>query len=220
MLEKSSVVELTLSDRRESKGLGFNSPQLAAQKLCGINLRYPVACCGIVDFTPSLCLLKSDFDVFPHICYTFFNMKKIRFFTSIEFVVVLAIISLLLGLTTVYYFNFKTATALKLSAYEVAAVLNQARSLAITNQDKYSVVFDLANNKYEIQDVSANRIDEEHCLTEGIVFDSVSFIGSNVEIFSSTGTAIAGTVKLKDNKAQTYSINVNGATGRVKVSNN
>ncbi len=31
--EKNSVVELTLNDRRESKGLGFNSPQLAAQKL-------------------------------------------------------------------------------------------------------------------------------------------------------------------------------------------
>ncbi|MFH1093777.1 MAG: type II secretion system protein [Candidatus Omnitrophota bacterium] len=147
-------------------------------------------------------------------------MKKIRFFTSIELVVVLAIISLLLGLTTVYYFNFKTATALKLSAYEVAATLNQARSLAITNQDKYSVVFDLSNNKYEIQDSVLARIDEEHRLGEGIVFDTVSFIGGNVETYSATGTAKGGTVKIKDNKAQVYTLIVNGATGRVKVENN
>ena len=146
-------------------------------------------------------------------------MKKLRFFTSIELVVVLAIISLLLGLTIVYYFNFKAATALKLSAYEVAATLNQARSLAITNQDKYSVVFDLANNKYEIQDSSANRVDEEHRLGVGIVFDEVSFTGNKVT-YSVTSTANAGTVKLKDNKAQVYSITVTSATGRVKVLNN
>ncbi len=33
VLEKSSVVELTLSDRRESKGLRFNSQQLVAGEL-------------------------------------------------------------------------------------------------------------------------------------------------------------------------------------------
>ncbi len=149
----------------------------------------------------------------------FCNMKKSRFFTSIELVVVLAIISLLLGLTTVYYFNFKTAAALKLSAYEVMATLNQARSLAITNQEKYSVVFDLAGNKYEIQDSAAGRVDEEHRLGEGIVFDEVSFTGNKVT-YSATGTANAGTVKLKDNKAEFYTITVISATGRVKVSNN
>ncbi|MCG2712516.1 MAG: hypothetical protein L6416_09375 [Candidatus Omnitrophica bacterium] len=147
-------------------------------------------------------------------------MKKIEFFTSIELVVVMAIISLLLGLSTVYFFNFKSASALKLSAYEVAAVLNQARSLAITNQDTYSVVFDLSNNKYEIQDPSSVRVDEEHRLGEGIVFDSVSFIGSNVETYSSTGTAKDGIVRLKDNKSQFYTVDVDPVTGRIKVSNN
>ncbi len=171
-----------------------------------------------IDFFNFTCL-KSDFDVFPYICYTFANMKKTGSFTSIELVVVLAIISMLLGLTTVYYFNFKSATALKLCAYEVAATLNQARSLAITNQENYSVVFDLANNKYEIQDSAASRVDEEHRLGEGIVFDEVRFAGNKVT-YSATSTANAGTVKLKDNKAQVYTITVTSATGRVKVLNN
>lgn len=149
-------------------------------------------------------------------------MKRLRFFTSIELIVVLAIISLLLGLTTVYYSNFKTATAIKLAAYELMATLNQTRSLAITNQDKYSVVFDLANNKYEIQDSAAVKIDEEHSLGEGIVFDTVGFGGASLTAatYFATGTADAGTVKLKDNKAQIYTITVTSSTGRVKVVNN
>ena len=146
-------------------------------------------------------------------------MKKLRFFTSIELVVVLAIMSLLLGLTTAYYYNFKTATALKLSAYEIAATLNQARSLAITKQDDHSVVFDLANDQYEIQDAASVRVDEEHYLAEGITYDSVTFAANKVN-YSSTGTANAGTVKLKDGKGDFYSITVSSATGRVKVLNN
>ena len=150
----------------------------------------------------------------------FCRMKKIKFFTSIELLVVLGIISLLLGLTTVYYFNFKTAATLRLAAYELAAVLNQARSLAITNQANHSVVFDLAANEYEIQDASLAAVDEKHRLEEGIVFDSVGFAGTSLTTatFFSTGTADAGTVKLKDNKAQIYTITVINSTGRVKVS--
>ncbi len=145
-------------------------------------------------------------------------MRKIKFFTSIELVVVLAIISMLLGLTTVYFFNFKAATALKLAAYEVAATLNQARSLAITNQYKYSVVFDLAQNEYEIQDLTFATLDEVHMLGEGIVFDLCNF-SANRATYSTTGSVNAGRVILKDNKLKYYTVKVLNATGRVKVLN-
>ncbi|MCK4993537.1 MAG: hypothetical protein KAS13_00645 [Candidatus Omnitrophica bacterium] len=145
-------------------------------------------------------------------------MKNSRFFTSIELVVVLGIISLLLGLTTVYYFNFKTATALKLAAHEAAATLNQARSLAITKQEEHSVLFDLANNQYEIQDSAALRVDEEHRLGEGIIIDLCNF-DSNSATYSPTGTVEGKRVILKDNKNEYYTIKVLNETGRVKILN-
>ena len=145
-------------------------------------------------------------------------MKKMKFFTSIELIVVLGIISLMLGLTSVYYFNFKSDTALRLAAYEMLGTLNQARSLAITNQDRYKVVFDTANNKYEIQDVNSSRIDEEHRLTEDIIIDLMNFNG-NSATYTSTGSVNAGRVILKDNKSKYYTVKVLNVTGRVKVLN-
>ena len=69
-------------------------------------------------------------------------MKKSKSFSAIEIMVVLAIVSIVLGLTAVYFFNFKSGAVLRLAAHEVAGTLNQARSLAITHQETYDVVFD------------------------------------------------------------------------------
>ena len=96
--------------------------------------------------------------------------------------------------------------------------MNQARSLAITNQDDYSVVFDQANNKYEIHDPTSARVDEEHRLGEGIVIDFINF-DSNTVVYSHTGSTTNGRVILKDNKSEYYTVKVLNVTGRVKILN-
>jgi len=145
-------------------------------------------------------------------------------FTTMEIIIVLAIIAAILGLTTVYLFNFKSASGLKLAADEIAGVLNQARSLAITSQGKHKVVFDEGGNSYTLTDASGNTI-SSHNLKNGIIFyhpskpnGPVTF-NADTAVFNSSGGAIAGSVYLRSSQGKYYTVTVVSATGRVRIFN-
>lgn len=136
----------------------------------------------------------------------------------VEILVVLGIISLVLGLATTYFFNFKSSSAVNIAAQEIVSALNQARSLAITKQDDFKVFFDVGANVYVVRDSSDNAVDASHHLDNGIVFDRTSFDNDTV-VFKSTGSIreLSGSVYIKNNSGKFNTVRVENTTGRIKV---
>lgn len=145
-------------------------------------------------------------------------MKNIKAFTLIEVIIVLGIISLIFGLTMAYLSNFRAGSTLKLSAEEIMATLNQARSLAITSKNTHKVVFDKMNNNYVVQDSLGANVDKVHKTGEGIIIDFINF-DNNTVTFNSSGGANSGRIILKDNKNKYYTIKGLNVTGRIKLLN-
>ncbi|MBU4306043.1 MAG: hypothetical protein KJ893_10570 [Candidatus Omnitrophica bacterium] len=140
-----------------------------------------------------------------------------RFFTTIELIVVMSIIIVMLGTTTFYYFNFRAAMGLQVCAQEIVAVLNQARSLAITKGENYKVFFDVANNSYLVK--RGNTAVDAHALKEGVIIDRTTF-KDNEAVFNSTGgLSDSGSVYIKNKQDKFTTIVIENTTGRIKVLN-
>lgn len=79
-------------------------------------------------------------------------------FTIIEIIIVVVII----GITALLAIPMLTDAAdmqARSAANQIAGDLDYAKSMAMTHQQNYSVVFDTANESYEIQDESGTVID-------------------------------------------------------------
>jgi len=76
------------------------------------------------------------------------NLPSKRSFTLMEMLVVLAVIVLLLGVSIPFFASFTKGAKLKAATKDIMAVLNTARSLAITKRENYSVNFDYANTPH------------------------------------------------------------------------
>jgi Tfp pilus assembly protein FimT len=147
-----------------------------------------------------------------------------------ELVVVLAIMSMLLGLSTAYFFSFKSGAALKIAAQDIVAALSQARSLAITTRDYHGVAFDDTQSEYFIfkkPDDATREIVSIHFKTKnGIIIESTTFdpdshgaINKPTALFNPTGSGKGGSIFLKNAKGRYNTITVVSATGRVRVFN-
>lgn len=137
-----------------------------------------------------------------------------------EMLVVLGIISLILGLTAAYIFSYRAGSALSLCASKIAATLNQARQLSITNQSEYKVVFDLTSNEFMVKDILNNVVDTVHKTGNSIIIESTTFANDTVT-FTATGgiSGASGSIFIKDNKEKFFTVKVLNATGRIKVLN-
>jgi len=148
-------------------------------------------------------------------------------FTVMEMLVVLAVIALLLGVSIPFFSGFTKGTKLKTAAKDVSAVLNTARSLAITHRKNYSVNFDNSSypHPYYITDESDQLYGKRYSLPSSIRFyrpsepESPSTFDSGKATFSSTGglTGSAGSVWLADKRGDFRRITVSNTTGRVKI---
>ncbi len=145
-------------------------------------------------------------------------MKNTRGFSLIEMIVVISIIVVFTALTTIYIFNFYSNSALRFAALEVSATLDQARSLAITKQTQYKVVFDDSANKYVVKDSLDADADKEHYLKTGITIFLINFSSKTVT-YGSDGGANNGRVIIKDKTDKYFTIKVLNSTGRIKVLN-
>ncbi|MBU1087385.1 MAG: prepilin-type N-terminal cleavage/methylation domain-containing protein [Candidatus Omnitrophica bacterium] len=158
-------------------------------------------------------------------------MKKIKAVSLIEMMVVLGIITMLMGLTTVYFFNYKAGAALKISANNIMAALNQARSLAITHQIEHGVAFDPANSEYFIfakpDQLTRQLITTSMKTASGVIIESTTLpvdshvlISRPAEIFNITGSAEDNaSIFLKNSQGKYYTLTIVNATGRIKIYN-
>lgn len=78
-------------------------------------------------------------------------------FTLIEIIIVIVILAIAATLA-VPMLSTAADMEVRSAAQVVAADLEYAKSMSISRQQNYSVVFDLANNSYQIQDDSSNVI--------------------------------------------------------------
>ncbi len=144
-----------------------------------------------------------------------------------EMLVVLAVIGLILGVSIAFFASFTKGAKLKTTAKDLFAILNTARSLAITNRENYSVTFDTSTrpHSYYITDGADQVYKKKYFLSSSVRFyrpqnpDCPSTFPSNKATFSSTGGLVgsAGSVWIADKRGNFRRISVSNTTGRVKI---
>lgn len=89
-------------------------------------------------------------------------------FTLIELIVVMVILSIA-AMLAVPMISSAADVQVRSAANMIAADLDYAKSMAISRQQYYSVVFDSANESYEVHDKDGNVI--EHPVKTGFLFE-------------------------------------------------
>jgi Tfp pilus assembly protein FimT len=148
-------------------------------------------------------------------------------FTLMEMLVVLGVVILLIGVSIPFFASFNKGAKLKTSAKGVAAVLNTARNIAITQRKNYSVTFDTSSHphSYYITDKDEQLYKKKYSLPSSVKFyrpgkpNEPTTFPSDKATFSSTGglTGSAGSVWLADKQGDIRRISVSNTTGRVKI---
>jgi prepilin-type N-terminal cleavage/methylation domain-containing protein len=145
------------------------------------------------------------------------NQKGI---TLIELVVVMAIIAIGAALTTPNISGWLPSYRLRNATREVVSIMRVAQIKAVSNNIRYRVTFDTANNKYFLensQDLGTTwtKEGEDQTLPTGVQFNT-TFAG-NATIFLSNSTATDGNVTLNNNKGATKTVRLLGLTGRIRI---
>ena len=130
-------------------------------------------------------------------------MAKRRGFTLIELIIVVVILSIA-ALMAVPAVSNAADIQVRSAANQIAADLDYAKGLAITHQSRYTVVFDVANESYQIQDSDGNLI--EHSVNPGnfvvnfsnngldrVDLTGADFDGENALTFDYLGSPYSGT---------------------------
>lgn len=85
-------------------------------------------------------------------------------FTLIEILVVLVLMSLIAGISTVYFAGALPKAKLRASAREIASTIKYARTLAASTHERQVVTFDLDAGKYGIKGRTGKAIPDEMSL--------------------------------------------------------
>ena len=134
-------------------------------------------------------------------------------FTLLELLIVLALVTLIVGISTVFFVNTLPAGKLNATARDISSTIRNARTLAQTNNGQQVITIDLDSQRYGIE----GRGDKD--IPPGInikVLDPFSGEVSNGTYqmrFNAYGTG-AGTVVVWNNK-RSLSIQVDPVTGPV-----
>jgi|TARA_Y100000031_G_C8052445_1_gene306787 prepilin-type N-terminal cleavage/methylation domain-containing protein len=147
-------------------------------------------------------------------------------FTLVEMLVVLAIIAMIMGLSVPFTTSFGKGLKIKTSARAIVGTIRLARSYAITRRKEYTIVFDVENNEYWIEDSSSKILEKKRRFPSSIKFkiagdedqDPVTFEDDKVT-FNATGAieGISGSITITDRKNQSRTISIIGSTGKITV---
>ncbi len=152
-------------------------------------------------------------------------MKK-QAFTLVEMLVVLAVITLILGLSLPFTSGFGKGLRLKTAARAILGTLRVAKSNAITYRQKYVVFFDKDNSEYWIEDDEGKLFERKRRLPPSIKFedrseedaDPITFEGDRVAFYT-TGAIEegSGSVTITDKQGNSKTISIIGSTGKIRV---
>lgn len=134
-------------------------------------------------------------------------------FSLIDLLVGLAIMALLLSVTIPSVNNYQSNLKLKSAGKELITDLRYAQQLTITEQVPYSILINLANNKYElIKMTTPTTTIKSVTLPSNVSFSSIDpQLNSMVTFNSFGGVNVAGNIYLNnDNSTSTVEIKPSG----------
>ncbi len=126
-------------------------------------------------------------------------MKK-QGFTLLEVIIVLLLISLILGLSAVFFANTLPASKLNAAVRELSATIRYARTLAITDGKLRTLNIDLDAKKYGIEGRGYKSIDSG--ITIMVLDPSAGEVRKGIQniIFQASGGVEGGTIILGNDK--------------------
>ncbi len=137
-------------------------------------------------------------------------------FTLLELIIVLFLITLMLGLSSVFFANTLPSGRFNATAREIAATLRQAKHLAQRKGEKQIVTIDMDTKSYGIEGQAGKT------LPSGLSFKVIDPVagertgGSYPIAFQTTGSTEGGTVVLWNN-AKVTQIYIDPVAGAVIV---
>ncbi|MBI4654635.1 MAG: hypothetical protein HY752_06530 [Nitrospirae bacterium] len=137
-------------------------------------------------------------------------------FTFLELIIVLFLISLILGLSVVFFANILPSSRFDATARELSATIRYARALAKISGERKTITIDLDSKKYGIEGHG------ERGISSGIgikVKDPLSgeiSTGKYQLVFNAAGDIVGGTIVLQDKK-RTSDIEIDPVVGAVVV---
>jgi prepilin-type N-terminal cleavage/methylation domain-containing protein len=147
-------------------------------------------------------------------------------FTLVEMLIVLAIISMLMGITVPFTTGFGKGLRIKTAARAILGTLRVARSSAITYRNKQKVVFDVQKGEYWAEDFKGNIFEKKRRLPAAIRFsfpddpesDPVVFENDTV-IFDATGAVegASGYIIISDKQGEARKISIISSTGKITI---
>jgi prepilin-type N-terminal cleavage/methylation domain-containing protein len=133
-------------------------------------------------------------------------------FTLIELMIVLFLITIILGLSGIFFSGFLSGAKFDATAREISAVIRHARYLARTNMQSQTVIIDLDNKTYGIEGFPSKYI------APGILIKMIDpFLGEVAHgkysiVFHPAGGMNGGTMILSRGK-RTLQIEMDPITG-------
>ncbi|OGY44681.1 MAG: hypothetical protein A3B89_04330 [Candidatus Buchananbacteria bacterium RIFCSPHIGHO2_02_FULL_40_13] len=138
-------------------------------------------------------------------------------FTLIEIIMVLAVIALIALISLPVYQNLKPNLALNSQTRDIVSDLRYAQQLSVTEQIKYSVVFDQVLNKYKIVNDVSGQIVKSQNINTLISIQSITGLTADTVTFNVTGAVLkSGQIILISSSGATKTISLK-PSGYVKI---
>jgi len=121
-------------------------------------------------------------------------------FTLLEVIIVMLLVTLILGISTVFFAGVLPSARFSAAGREVSGVIRHARSLARMNMEKKTVVIDLESRVYGIDGVVSKKFPPDVQVTViDQVFGEISR-GKYPIVFHPSGGVEGGTIIISKNK--------------------
>jgi len=146
-----------------------------------------------------------------------FSVVKTKGFTLLEVMVVLVIMALILVIVPLFLPNVMASTHVKSAARELAASLKHARTQAIDRQREMTLVINVNENYYTLNNRSKTLTLPDKASLSLITAKSEQLSEHEGQIrFFPDGSSTGGQIKLTF-KDQEYIVDVHWLTGKVKI---
>jgi prepilin-type N-terminal cleavage/methylation domain-containing protein len=135
-------------------------------------------------------------------------------FTLLEIIIVITLVVLIFGFTTLFFGNILPGARLNAAARELSAMMRYAKMLAQNNGEPQAVLINLDTGRYEIQGVQARNIPEGINIRIADPVAGEVSRGNYAVLFHESGIVEGGTITLWNAK-RTINIELDPIVGSV-----
>ncbi|MGB5157435.1 pilus assembly FimT family protein [Desulfobacterium sp. N47] len=130
------------------------------------------------------------------------SLRKKSGFTLLELVIVLFFITLILGLTTVYFSGGLSSVRIESAGREIMATMRYARSLARINHEQQIINIDIDAKRYGIEGRKGRNIPDDVRIKIIDPFSGELVTGKYRLVYSKAGSAGGSAIVLWNNKKE------------------